>query len=254
MTAIVKSYQQGAIIFKEGQASDTAYFVVEGSVDVCRHTCSGMEIFSTVKKGQFFGEMALINKKNRTATAVAKEYTTVLVVTERLFNEYFESSPKPVQALIKTVSKRIGETTSRTRARCKFSQKILFLGSILSYIDIIKTEADSKKALPIYFYEIHREARKISLMSADDIHDVLNILNECGVVRYVDSVNDFNGEISIVDRDSFSVQIKNISSKSSELLKNKKIVKVKDAYALSGCASIEGMLCSSRVHSVYVKL
>ena len=62
------SFTQGQTIFQEDQPAEVMYVVIEGEVDILVHN----KILSTVGPGGILGEMALIDKKARSATALAK--------------------------------------------------------------------------------------------------------------------------------------------------------------------------------------
>jgi CRP/FNR family transcriptional regulator, cyclic AMP receptor protein len=87
----VERYSAGQVIFSAGQRGDTMYVVVEGRVDIIQ----GDRLVATLGPDELFGEMALIDKGPRSATAVARTPTIVAPVTERHFlflaqhNPYF---------------------------------------------------------------------------------------------------------------------------------------------------------------------
>src|SRR5690348_9350405 len=61
-------------IFKEGDAGDGVYVVKDGVVEISVAVGqSGRQVFSTVEPGDIFGEMAVIEDKPRSASAVARK-------------------------------------------------------------------------------------------------------------------------------------------------------------------------------------
>src|SRR5256885_10149633 len=65
-------FKAGDFIFKEGEAGDEMYVVLEGEVDVIVHE----KVVETVGVDNFLGEMALIDAQPRSATAVRSEEHT----------------------------------------------------------------------------------------------------------------------------------------------------------------------------------
>lgn len=74
----LQSFEKEDIIFEEGDVSDFAYVVVEGSVELTKDV-EGTEIFlAEIGRSDLFGEMGLIDGSNRSATAAALEETVLL--------------------------------------------------------------------------------------------------------------------------------------------------------------------------------
>lgn len=85
-------------IFKEGDDGDELYVIHEGSVRVLLNTrtAAGTITTSTINMlypGQCFGELVLLNGISRSATIVAAEPTTLIVVREPDFRALCDSSP-----------------------------------------------------------------------------------------------------------------------------------------------------------------
>ncbi len=86
-------------IFKEGDDGDDLYVIHEGSVRVLLNTktASGKGTTSTINMlypGQCFGELVLLNGITRTATIVAAEPVTLIVIDDGDFRRLCESNPR----------------------------------------------------------------------------------------------------------------------------------------------------------------
>ena len=77
----VERYSAGEKIFDEGQSGDVMYVVLEGEVEILAH---GQPI-GTVGPGDLLGEMALIDSKARSATAMALSDCQLAPVNEKRF-------------------------------------------------------------------------------------------------------------------------------------------------------------------------
>jgi CRP/FNR family transcriptional regulator, cyclic AMP receptor protein len=86
-------FPPGATIFAEGSPGDVLYVVLEGEVELRVHG----EMLEVVGPGEILGEMALIDSKPRSATAVARTECRMAVVDERRF--LFMVSETPFFAL-----------------------------------------------------------------------------------------------------------------------------------------------------------
>lgn len=85
----VESFETGQTIFEEGQAGDKMYVVSEGQVEL---QYKG-KLLDIVDKGGIFGEMALIDNRPRSATAIARKNCKLIPVDETHFSRLVERSP-----------------------------------------------------------------------------------------------------------------------------------------------------------------
>ena len=113
----VVSVHEGRIIFKEGDAGHEMYVIIDGEVEIVKRTSSETsKTLITLKKGDIFGEMALIDSLPRSATAIAKKPGKLLVMDEPLFYAMARNNADFAFKMIKALSERIrasNETISR---------------------------------------------------------------------------------------------------------------------------------------------
>jgi CRP-like cAMP-binding protein len=104
-----RSYDPGEVIEKEGGDGVAFYLITNGSVDIRK----GEKRVSKLRRGQFFGEMALIDKQPRSATVVAAEAgTKCLVMPVWNFQAAVENDPKVAMGVMRELARRLRETTS----------------------------------------------------------------------------------------------------------------------------------------------
>ncbi len=84
----VKIYRKNEIIIKEKDIGDTMYFIIDGRVEVLT---KGVDVY--LKKGDFFGEVALIEEIPRTATIIAKTRCELLELSKYNFQNFINSKP-----------------------------------------------------------------------------------------------------------------------------------------------------------------
>jgi diguanylate cyclase (GGDEF)-like protein len=94
--------EPGEVLFKEGDAGRAMYVVLEGRVGVRK----GEKEIASGGPGSYYGEMALIESKVRSATVYALERTRLLQITEDQFRDYVSTSPGALMAMMKTISSR----------------------------------------------------------------------------------------------------------------------------------------------------
>ncbi|MCR5651190.1 MAG: cyclic nucleotide-binding domain-containing protein [Lachnospiraceae bacterium] len=108
-----KQFKKGEIIFREGDTGDTLYQIKGGVVSiVAGYGESDEQILVVLGKDEFFGEMAVIEAYPRSATAVAKEDTTVIEIGSGQISEYFKNDPDRVIAIMKSLGGRLRDLTA----------------------------------------------------------------------------------------------------------------------------------------------
>ncbi len=102
-----RSYDVGEVIEKEGDFGTAFYLITDGSVEVRR----GKKLLSKLGHGEFFGEMALIDRQPRSATVIAAEPTTkCLLMTIWNFRAALETKPKLAISVMKELTRRLRQT------------------------------------------------------------------------------------------------------------------------------------------------
>jgi len=81
--------REGKELTREGEPGREFFVLVEGVAEVRR---KGRK-FSTMKPGDFFGEIALVSDRPRTATVTVAAPGRVLVMTDRAFRELMQRMP-----------------------------------------------------------------------------------------------------------------------------------------------------------------
>ena len=67
----INEYDAGHVIFEEGSTGRELYVVLDGQVEIAKVSGASKTVIVTLGKGEFFGEMAVIDGSSRSATAIA---------------------------------------------------------------------------------------------------------------------------------------------------------------------------------------
>ena len=103
-------FQPGQIIFKEGEKSHDAYYLVQGHVEISVQGVYGRQVLAKIGPGEIFGEMGMIMDRPRSATATALETVLVETISEHEFEAYFLQNPDRLHAYLATLFERIRKT------------------------------------------------------------------------------------------------------------------------------------------------
>jgi predicted acylesterase/phospholipase RssA/CRP-like cAMP-binding protein len=89
-----RDYSGGAMVFREGEASDSMLFVVSGGLRVSRRDSVGdLYLYNEVRPGQSVGEVGLILQQTRTADVTAVRDSTVAVLSRASYEELLMRHP-----------------------------------------------------------------------------------------------------------------------------------------------------------------
>ncbi|MFP5247804.1 MAG: cyclic nucleotide-binding domain-containing protein, partial [Thermoanaerobaculia bacterium] len=108
-------FREGSMIFREGEKGDKLYIVLDGRVRISKFIPGvGEEALTVLDRGDFFGEMALIDEKPRSADAKAHEGdATVLSIDRATLNEILSMDPHAslqfLNLLCRMISRRLRE-------------------------------------------------------------------------------------------------------------------------------------------------
>lgn len=76
-------FDAGQVIFRQGDEGENAYLVDAGAVEIATERKGQRVVVARLGPGELFGELALLNESERTATATAAEDSVLIVISER---------------------------------------------------------------------------------------------------------------------------------------------------------------------------
>ena len=111
----INEYGVGDVIFEEGSTGRELYVVLDGKVDIVKATDTGGIRIVTLGKGEFFGEMAVIDGSSRSATAIAAApRTRVMRINHARFVYLVSQQPAFALMIMDALSKRLRASNDRT--------------------------------------------------------------------------------------------------------------------------------------------
>lgn len=105
--ALEQDYQEGEVIFEQGQAPHHLYVIIQGRVEVLRKMDSTEHCVAVLGERECFGEMALLDDQPRSATIRAAARTSALKIDRESFRELLLERPQISLALIKMLCSRL---------------------------------------------------------------------------------------------------------------------------------------------------
>jgi len=112
----VATFPAGAMVFRYGDPGDSMFVVVKGEVEISTENDTGDKIvLETARRGDFFGEMSLLDGTARAASASVVEELEALVVDREDLDELIRIKPQAAMDLLTATGKRLRETSRLLR-------------------------------------------------------------------------------------------------------------------------------------------
>jgi CRP-like cAMP-binding protein len=106
------TYAAGDVIFTQGELGTEMYIILEGEVEIIKHIAGESHSLSHLEKGDFFGEMAVLENVARSADAIAKTDCRVLIINGSRFDEMLRKNPEVAVRIIRKYSQRLREANA----------------------------------------------------------------------------------------------------------------------------------------------
>lgn len=108
----VRRFRRAETVFHLGDPGDALFVVMSGSIKITLPADTGDEaILATLRPGDFFGELALLDGAPRSATAVAIEPTETYILARDRFLELIATEPMMREALLATMAAEVRRLT-----------------------------------------------------------------------------------------------------------------------------------------------
>jgi len=119
--AKIVDYTPGDVVFKDGDPADRFYFLVSGKVRISKQIPGmGEEALAILEPGAYFGEMALIDDRPRSADAIANTKVKVGIIESKAFEDLLfihkDLAYDLLWTFVRTLSGRLRESNEKMRA------------------------------------------------------------------------------------------------------------------------------------------
>jgi putative ABC transport system ATP-binding protein len=100
-------FHAGDVVIRQGDEPDRFYIVADGEVDVIRHTADGADVhLATLRRGDIFGEIGILEETGRTADVRARNDIEVLALDWQDFKELLDHSDPTARDFMQIVEQR----------------------------------------------------------------------------------------------------------------------------------------------------
>lgn len=100
-------FSAGEFIFREGDLGTEMYIVHEGRVEILQTLANEPRQLAVLEKGDFFGEMSILEELPRNATAKALSEAKVIVIDGATFDSMLRANPEISVRIMRKLSRRV---------------------------------------------------------------------------------------------------------------------------------------------------
>ncbi|MDE2361192.1 MAG: Crp/Fnr family transcriptional regulator [Hyphomicrobiales bacterium] len=177
------SARKGQILFRKGDEGSFLMILVEGSVKIAAPTEDGREaLFNILRRGEMFGEIAVLDGQPRTADAIALTDCSLLMLNRRDVVVFLEQNPQVALQFISVLCRTVRHTSERL-------ESVMFLGVTARLARALRTFKDEKDEITL----TQRELGQIIGSSRESVNQKLKAWETQNWVRLE------KGRILIVD-------------------------------------------------------
>jgi CRP-like cAMP-binding protein len=109
-------FDNGQVLFHEGDDGDDMYIIQSGRVAIKKRVKDGDATLAVLEKGDFFGEMAILERMPRSATAEVVEEGDLIVISGEMFGDMIKANPEIAVRMLRKQSIRLRETNRQVES------------------------------------------------------------------------------------------------------------------------------------------
>jgi len=174
----IVSFGAGQPVFQEGDSGDIMYVIRSGRVRIIRQQGNQQLTLAVLHPGESFGEMALIDRASRSATAIAEIDTELVVVGERAFEQMIKDRPDIALRLLRKLSARLREANRQI-------ELITVHGSAVRVVEVLRMWAPPDSDQPVTLPGVTPEKLwRASGTTRESFGEILHRLGEADLAHF----------------------------------------------------------------------
>ena len=117
--------REGEYVFRENELGTEMYIIHEGKVEILSGTGSSETLLGVLEKGDFFGEMSILEDLPRAASARAVTDVKLLQINGSTFDQLLRNNPEIAVRMMRKLARRLRETDELLRSSTEHRQAAL---------------------------------------------------------------------------------------------------------------------------------
>lgn len=181
-----KTLGAGETLFREGDEGDQMYLIKSGKIRIVKEMSKGEEkTLAVLEAGAFFGEMAVLDKRPRSASAISETDTELIIVNRDVFLRKINENPF-IKYVISTLTERLRKTDDMLKYSSVHNEQMRFIHYLSD-----KGRKNDKGTGEYIDTGIDIQGKEITNMiglSSNKIKEFLNRLTKYNIVELQDTI------------------------------------------------------------------
>jgi CRP-like cAMP-binding protein len=152
-----RDFAAGEVLFREGDPGHEMYVVQSGRVRIVKRVGGEYRPLATLGRGDFLGEMAILNGKPRTATAMVLEDARCLVIDAATLEQMISSNTEIAVRLVKKLARRLDSADEMIQMLLNPDPQARVLHAVKRHAEAFSEEASGGVRLNAPAEELARE-------------------------------------------------------------------------------------------------
>ncbi len=187
----IVSVPKGQIIFREGEIGTDMFIIQKGKVRIYKDVDGYDQTLAVFEKGDFFGEMAILEGLPRTATAEAEEDCELIKINSANFVTMIKANPEIAIRIMRKLSLRLRETTEQL-------QKVMHASTaIFATYDAPPVAAQQEQEVP----KEEKQRKAIAYLVSKETKKTFPIVREVTIIGRYDRVTGQSPDVDLSDED-----------------------------------------------------
>jgi CRP-like cAMP-binding protein len=207
----LQHFDEGTVLFDEGDDGEELYIIRSGKVAIKKRVPHGEITLAILEKGDFFGEMAMLEHIPRTAGAEMAEAGKLIVINSEVFGDMIKANPEVAVRMLRKYSLRLRETTKQIEELAAKAEANVVGGVVPEAESSQAAEAEPEdteaKAAP-------QQAEAIAYFISKASGNVFPVFKNDALIGRYDSVTGSTPEVDLTQEDA----ARNISRRHARLV------------------------------------
>jgi CRP-like cAMP-binding protein len=168
----------GVVLFREGEQGLEMYIIQSGKVRISKRVRHVDKTLAILDKGEFFGEMAILNDKPRSASAEVLEDSEILVIDRKTFETMIRTNAEIALRIMRKLAERLQEADNQI-------ENLMIRDNTMRLVDVLARLA--KAQTPGAFgIEIRHSSDELAGMAGLAKEQVIAVLDKLVKARVID--------------------------------------------------------------------
>ena len=185
-----RDFSAGEVLFREGERGEEMYVIQSGLVRIVKRVGGEYRSLATLGRGEFIGEMAILNGRPRTATALVLEDARCLVIDAATLEQMIADNTEIALRLVKKLARRLDSADEMIQILLNPDPKARVLMSLKRHAEAFGEET----GLGV---RVHASAQDLAREVGIEESQVRDVLGRLGRLRI--AAEDEMGAIVIMD-------------------------------------------------------